>query len=208
MASVANAESVVAGNVYDKYGSRNPIAVWLMNGFLGSMDELVTTAAPPAIHEVGCGEGHLASRLAGLLGVPVRGTDLSPSIIQLAKDAHGHLASFQAKSIYDLEPSADAADLIVCAEVLEHVDEPRRALEVLTTLAKPYCVLSVPREPLWRVLNVARGKYLGTLGNTPGHVNHWSQRSFCRLVSQYFDILEVRAPLPWTMLLCRTKGKR
>ena len=29
------------------------------------------------------------------------------------------------------------------------------------------CV-SVPREPIWRAANMARGKYLGALGNTPG----------------------------------------
>ena len=38
----------------------------------------------------------------------------------------------------------------------------------------------MPREPLWRGLNMARGAYLKDLGNTPGHVNHWSKRSFHR----------------------------
>ena len=39
-----------------------------------------------------------------------------------------------------------------------------------------HLLVSVPREPLWRALNVARGAYLRELGNTPGHVNHWSKR--------------------------------
>ena len=38
-------------------------------------------------------------------------------------------------------------------------------------------LVSVPREPLWRGLNMARGAYMRDLGNTPGHVNHWSKRA-------------------------------
>lgn len=197
---------IVAGNVYDKYGTRNPIAAWLMQGFMRSMEELVKVTRPRQVHEVGCGEGHLSSRLVEWLGVPVRGSDVSPEIIDVAQNAHGAVASFQAKSIYDLRPEVDAAELVVCAEVLEHVDDPRQALSILTGLARPYCVLSVPREPLWRALNMARGKYVRDLGNTPGHVNHWSKAGFCRLVSEFFDIQEVRSPLPWTMVLARTKG--
>jgi hypothetical protein len=30
----------------------------------------------------------------------------------------------------------------------------------------------VPREPIWRIGNMARGRYLGDLGNTPGHIQH------------------------------------
>jgi len=63
----------------------------------------------------------------------------------------------------------------------------------------------VPREPIWRILNIARGKYIGDLGNTPGHVNHWSRRGFIDLLSRRFDVVEVRSPLPWTMALCRVR---
>jgi hypothetical protein len=63
----------------------------------------------------------------------------------------------------------------------------------------------VPREPLWRVLNLARGKYLADLGNTPGHVNHWSRGGFLDLLSRRFEIVEARTPLPWTMALCKVR---
>ena len=61
----------------------------------------------------------------------------------------------------------------------------------------------MPREPIWRLLNLARGKYVAELGNTPGHVQHWSSAAFLRLVRRYFEVLAVRTPLPWTMALCR-----
>jgi hypothetical protein len=63
--------------------------------------------------------------------------------------------------------------------------------------------VSVPREPLWRALNVARGAYLAQLGNTPGHVNHWSKRAFVSLLGRYGEVVEARSPFPWTMLLVR-----
>jgi hypothetical protein len=46
--------------------------------------------------------------------------------------------------------------------------------------AERHLLVSVPREPLWRMLNMARGAYWPALGNTPGHLNHWSRRSFVR----------------------------
>jgi hypothetical protein len=66
-------------------------------------------------------------------------------------------------------------------------------------------VVSVPREPIWCGLNMVRGKYFSKLGNTPGHIQHWSSSDFVNLVSKYFDVVEVKKPLPWTMLLCRVK---
>ena len=68
------------------------------------------------------------------------------------------------------------------AEVLEHLEDTEAAVNVLAQIATPYLVVSVPREPLWRILNLARGAYLKDLGNTPGHVQHWSTASFLRLL--------------------------
>jgi hypothetical protein len=64
-------------------------------------------------------------------------------------------------------------------------------------------LVSVPREPLWRALNLARLKYVSELGNTSGHLGHWSKRGFVEFLSQRVEVVEVRSPLPWTMALCR-----
>ncbi len=66
-----------------------------------------------------------------------------------------------------------------------------------------FVIVSVPREPLWRTVNMARGAYLKDLGNTPGHVNHWSKRSFVSLLERHGEVVEARSPFPWTMLLVR-----
>jgi 2-polyprenyl-3-methyl-5-hydroxy-6-metoxy-1,4-benzoquinol methylase len=198
---------VVAGNVYPKHTTRNPLARLLVANFTNHLRQLVRQTGAHRVHEVGCGEGFL-TRLLATDGYQVRGSDLSPATIA---EAHRRSAgitppiAFQVADLYRLEPARDAADLIICCEVLEHLPDPARALDVLARLARPHLIASVPKEPLWRILNVARGKYWSDLGNTPGHLQRWSGRAFSELLVRRFDVVEVRNPLPWTMALCRAR---
>lgn len=196
---------VVIGNVERKYDAGNPIARTLMNGFLDSFDGLLRRTGAREVHEIGCGEGHLAHRIARQ-GISVRACDFSREIIAEARTRYANDGiSFAVKSVYDLDAEQDRAQTVVCCEVLEHVNDPEAALDRLRAITAEWCIMSVPREPLWRALNMARGKYLGELGNTPGHVQHWSKAGFLRLVGRWFDLVEARSPLPWTIALCRPK---
>lgn len=197
---------IPVGNAYDKYGAGNPIARILMAGFLRSFDDLAERTGAREVFEIGCGEGHLSHRLAER-GLKVRACDFSEQIIAEATTLYSATGiEFAVRSVYDLEPPGDRAELVVCCEVLEHLTTPEKALKKLAELAEDWCILSVPREPLWRILNMARLKYWKDFGNTPGHLQHWSKTEFIRLAQQYFDIVEVRSPLPWTMLLCRARS--
>jgi 2-polyprenyl-3-methyl-5-hydroxy-6-metoxy-1,4-benzoquinol methylase len=194
------------GNVYDKYGTSNPVERRLVGGFLSNVRELVAETGAREAHEVGCGEGELTMMLARQ-GLRARGSDVSAEVISEARRraaAAGLDVDYRAAPIESLAPPDDAAELIVCCEVLEHVEDPEAALDRLIALARPWLLLSVPREPLWRALNLARFKYVGDLGNTPGHLGHWSRREFVGLVRSRAEIVAERTPLPWTMALCRT----
>ena len=177
-----------------------------MVGFHHALDELVGLAGARSIHEVGCGEGFWVMHWLQQ-GIEARGSDFSARVIDLAREnARAKKLStevFLQKSIYDLEESADGADLVICCEVLEHLERPEDGLKALQRIVSNHLVISVPREPIWRILNIARGKYIVDWGNTPGHIQHWSRDGFIQVVQNYFEVTQVRSPLPWTMLLCR-----
>ena len=197
---------IVVGNAYDKYGAKNPVVRWIMAGFEKALSDLVGKASPSSVHEVGCGEGYWVLRWAGE-GITARGCDFSSTAIDLARrnaiDRGLDGSLFEVKSIYDLLPGVDNADLLVCCEVLEHLEHPEKGLAALQGVVDRHLIVSVPREPLWCALNMVRGKYLASCGNTPGHIQHWSRTAFIKLVSKYFEVVEIRSPLPWVMLLCR-----
>lgn len=199
---------IVVGNNYDKYGSSNPIVTYMMRGFETSLDDLLARVGPGSIHEIGCGEGRWSLKLMQE-GRDVVASDFSQAVIDMAKrnaSAAGLDGSrFSQKSIYDMNADTDMSDITVCCEVLEHLEDPQAGLDALHRVTREYLICSVPREPIWLVLNMARGKYLTAAGNTPGHLQHWSKTSFKRFIGQSFDIVETRTPLPWTMSLCKPK---
>jgi 2-polyprenyl-3-methyl-5-hydroxy-6-metoxy-1,4-benzoquinol methylase len=198
-------DGIVTGNTYDKYGSSNPVVRRLMAGFERDLDELFDLAAPGSLLDVGCGEGVLVHRWAQRMGGRrVVGIDLEESSIQ-AGWAQRQAPNLEYRVVHAADlPFADGEfDLASAIEVLEHVPDPQHTLSEMARCARGHVLVSVPREPLWRMLNMARGAYWPALGNTPGHLNHWSRRSFVRHLSRYGEVVEVRSPFPWTMLLVR-----
>jgi 2-polyprenyl-3-methyl-5-hydroxy-6-metoxy-1,4-benzoquinol methylase len=198
-------DGVVTGNTYDKYGSGNPVVRRLMRGFEGALDELFALAAPRSVLDVGCGEGVLVQRWAERLGGGrVVGVDLEEESIQAgwAEHAAANL-EYRVVATGALPFAENEFDLASAIEVLEHVPDPERSLAEMARCARSHLLVSVPREPLWRMLNMARGAYWAALGNTPGHLNHWSRRSFVALLAGHGEVVEVRSPFPWTMLLVR-----
>jgi 2-polyprenyl-3-methyl-5-hydroxy-6-metoxy-1,4-benzoquinol methylase len=198
-------DGVVTGNTYDKYGSTNPLVRRMMDGFEGTLEEMFTAADPRSLLDVGCGEGVLVHKWAGRLGERrVVGIDLEePSIQEGWAQRQAPNLEYRIMRAENL-PFADNEFDVACAiEVLEHVPNPEHTVAEMARCAERHLLVSVPREPLWRMLNMARGAYWSDLGNTPGHLNHWSKRSFVRLLSQYGEVVQARSPFPWTMLLVR-----
>lgn len=199
---------VQAGNFYDKYNTKNPVARYLLNSFLNSASTFLLQIKNDvdSITEVGCGEGHLANHIHSLgITEKISCCDFSEQVIEIAKMNYQNAnIRFYKKDIYHVG-SEERADLIVCCEVLEHLEEPQKALEKIASIAGKYCLLSVPNEPLWKVLNLCRGRYVRHLGNTPGHINHWNCHRFVDLISQYFEVTGIKKPLPWTMVLCKKR---
>lgn len=207
MRATVTKDADTGGNHYPKYTTRNPIARALVSRFLSTLDSLAAEAAPSSVHDVGCGEGVLAMRIARRYP-RVMASDASLSIVEKARDAakaQGLSIDFIVESLYSLSADRHSADLVIAAEILEHLDRPELAIERLAQITKGHLLVSIPHEPLWRVLNLARLAYVAQLGNTPGHVNHWSERGLRRLLERRFEIVSLRKPLPWLMALCRPR---
>jgi ubiquinone/menaquinone biosynthesis C-methylase UbiE len=198
-------EPVPTGNTYDKYGSTNPVVRRLMSNFESTLEELRGKAAPESILDVGCGEGVLTEQWADQLGSGrIVGIDLDDPKLKAEweKRQRANL-DYRVEDATNLSFTDGEFDMATAIEVLEHVPDPERTVSEMARVAKRWVLVSVPREPLWRGLNMARGAYLKELGNTPGHINHWSKRSFVAMLSRYGTVEEIRSPFPWTMVLVR-----
>ena len=199
------ATDVPTGNTFDKYGSSNPVVRRLMTGFHSTLDELWAKASPETVLDVGCGEGVLTAEWAERLGEGrIVGIDLEDPKLEAewAKRRRPN-CEFRAEEATSLSFADGEFDMAAAVEVLEHVPDPEATVAEMARVARRWLLVSVPREPLWRGLNMARGAYWRSLGNTPGHLNHWSKRDFVSLLGRHGKVEEARSPFPWTMLLVR-----
>ena len=200
-----DAEGTVTGNTYDKYGSTNPVVRRLMSTFERTLGDRGTRADPQSGLDVGGGEGVLTHPWAQALGDRrIVGIDLEDPRLQAewATRQRPNLEYRVTKA--ERMPFEDGEfDLASAIEVLEHVPDPEHTVAEMARVASRWLLVSVPREPLWRGLNLARGAYVRDLGNTPGHLNHWSRRAFVALLGRHGEVVEARSPFPWTMLLVR-----
>jgi ubiquinone/menaquinone biosynthesis C-methylase UbiE len=210
-----SASGVVVGNVYDKYGTKNPIARALMERFLRAVRELYASCPGRVVVELGSGEGHLLAELRPVKqDASMVGLELSAHLVRQATREHGagpSRTAFVCGSAYAAPFRSASADVLLCCETLEHLERPEVALAEAFRILKPggRALLSVPREPLWRALNLLRGQYLRDLGNTPGHLQHYSADGFVRQVErQGLHVIARRAPLPWTVVLAEKDRAR
>jgi 2-polyprenyl-3-methyl-5-hydroxy-6-metoxy-1,4-benzoquinol methylase len=186
-----------------KYTTGNAISRRLVGGFFDALGRAVAGVGNVRrVLEVGCGEGVSTERLGQMLppDATLRAGDIDADRLAAARQRNPGVA-FANESIYELSCEDRSFDLVVMLEVLEHLADPVAALREACRASRRWVICSVPREPLWRALNLARGSYVGSLGNTPGHLNHWSARSFTRFVGSQLDVRQRLSPLPWTMIV-------
>jgi ubiquinone/menaquinone biosynthesis C-methylase UbiE len=195
---------VVIGNHTQKYTARNPAIRLLTERWVANLDrtfgQLSRDAGGPPERalEVGCGEGVIADKLHRRFGSVVA-LDLADA--GLRADWRQYPGpQFLHASAHALPFTDGRFDVVVAAEVLEHLPDPDQGLAEMARVGRRHLVLSVPREPIFRSCNLVTGRYVRALGNTPGHLNHWSKRGFVDFVSQVAQVREVTSPFPWTCI--------
>lgn len=197
---------VIGGNVFDKYHSSNPVARLLVRNFMETMTRMLEPLPVKHILDIGCGEGYVLDTLSQRLKPDkAEGIDVVPDVVCQARRTYPHVP-FSVASAYHLPYAAKSIDLVVMSEVLEHLDDPKRALKEVGRVTSRFCLFSVPHEPVWRMLNMMRLQYLGEMGNTPGHLQHYSTKTFLAALCEQFHVRQFNKPFPWLMALCERRN--
>lgn len=185
----------------EKYKNPNPILKIVTDRFFAVIDRVLGSLPLEfRILEVGCGPGESTRRIQAMLrGQYFEASEFEQRLVDLNL-AHGFPVPLTQESAYAMHRADNEFDCVLLLEVLEHLEDFETALQEIFRVARHTVIVSVPNEPLWRILNFARGKYWSEWGNTPGHINHWSSKSIAALVGKYGRVISVQTPTPWTIV--------
>lgn len=184
----------------DRHHTRNPVARTLYDRYLRSVTEMVQRLEPRTVLEVGCGAGHFAEALrTALPEARIVGVDLSERMVREARK-HVPGIEFQVASAYDLPFEGGSFDLVVGAELLETLHDPQKALREIVRVTHRHVLLSVARQPYWRMLNMVRLAWLDEMGHHPGHVQELNKGDILRIVRGHLRLIEARDPMPWVVI--------
>jgi SAM-dependent methyltransferase len=188
---------------YQKHTTTSPLRRLAIENFMARLLDLTRALRPGSVLDVGCGEGFTLERLrrAGVgvgAGETLEGVEPSAEALALGRRTHPHLRLVPG-SIYQLPYPDRSFDLVIATEVLEHLGDPDQALRELRRVARRHCLVSVPHEPWFTLVDYLRGQSPRDIG----HVQHWTPWSFRRLLGRHLRPVAWRLPFPWTMVLAQ-----
>jgi len=132
-----------------------------------------------SVIDVGTGSGY---KLVHYLGqFETTGLDLPPTVAWLRGKYPDR--TWLELSLGDAPPAT--ADLVVCADVIEHVADPDALMRTILAMAKEWVVLSTPdRDLTYSRFSAAR---FGPPSN-PAHVREWTMPEFRRFAGRYLVV--------------------
>lgn len=189
------------GNL-QKYENPNPVQRWLLDRFLRQVGNLISPLNVTSVLDAGCAEGFVSRYLREHVGRQTQfwGVDVDSAALARGQKLTPWMLRCQA-SVLTLPYANQQFDLVLCNEVLEHLDEPSMALRELLRVSRGHVLLSVPHEPWFQTLNLLRGKNLRYWGNDPEHVQHWNMSSFVQALRDKMDICAAVNAFPWLVVL-------
>lgn len=187
---------------YKKHTHWNPIQRILISYFYLITLGIIKRLKVSNVLDVGCGEGFLLEKLKkNGIGKNLEGVEFLKTAIGIGKKIHPGITIKQG-SIYSLPYRNSSFDVVLCTEVLEHLDDPEKAYKEILRVTKKYCLISVPNEPFFMLADLVRFKNVSRWGNDPDHRNHWTYFSFKKfLKKEKVKIIEYKAPIPLPLLI-------
>lgn len=191
-------------NNFKKHKTKNPVGKLFLNRFLNTLVKTIKPLPLQNILDVGCGEGFTLDRLQKeKIGKSYEGIDYADEAIELGKELYPKL-KLKKGDIYKLPYEANSFDLIICTEVLEHLEDPKKALRELIRVSSRYILLSVPNEPFFTIQRIGRLQNIKRLGAHPEHIQKWTIPGFLKFVKiRGVKRIQTKFPTPWTMVLLK-----
>jgi ubiquinone/menaquinone biosynthesis C-methylase UbiE len=188
---------------YRKHTSASKLQRQLLENFNKTLIREIKHLKPQSILDVGCGEGFTLERLRKeKIGKKLVGVDFLDRAIKIGKEVHPKL-DLRKGSIYDLKFKDNTFDLVICSEVLEHLDDPEKGLDEIARVTGKYAILSVPNEPFFMMGNFLRGKNWSRWGNDIEHINHWTFWQFKQFIGKKLHVVKTAHPVPWTLVVAK-----
>jgi predicted TPR repeat methyltransferase len=135
--------------------------------------------------DVGCGPGKLGAALKEKKGLKV-GIEVDKNLAEIAKPHYDELVFLDLEKLTGLNYPKGYFDVIVFADILEHLSEPEKILSILKEYLAPggYILVCVPNVANWQVrLNLLFGRFDYSPGILDGgHLRFFTQSSARELV--------------------------
>ena len=181
-----NVDGIVTGNYFNKFESKNPLVRFVMNKYHQELEKSIGRMRVSRLLEVGCGEGNIINFMIKKYKPSyIKGLDIDEKMLRNLSKKYPQF-DFKKQFLDEKFQDEQEYDLVLCLEVLEHIEKYNAALNNIKKIKSKKIVFSVPNEPFFRIANVARLHYVKQLGNTPGHVNNFTYFDIYRVIKKHF----------------------
>lgn len=169
----------------------NNITSGVTHQFIFNVLEDIKKIKPANLLDIGCGTGYITKKFLNL--VPeVTACDTDLKRIKIAKKFVGGGAKFVHSDGKSLPFKDREFEVVTCLEVLEHVKDYITLIKECKRVSKKYILFTVPREPIFLLANLLRGKHIRHFGNIPDHINHFNKRRFYKVLSGHVKIKNIK----------------
>lgn len=131
-----------------------------------------------SVCDVGCGGAYKLAR--DFRGYGISGVDVPETVAWLKRKYP--LGTWLTEDFK--QPSSVRADLVIAADIIEHLGEPDLLLGYIASMRPRLIVLSTPDRNL-----LLDGRHCGPPSNR-AHIREWGYAEFQRYVSDHFEVLE------------------